>query len=836
MAEVAGGKVLPREIEDEMRESFIDYAMSVIVARALPDVRDGLKPVHRRILYAMQDMGMTPGRPFKKCARIVGEVLGKYHPHGDTAVYDTMVRMAQDFAQRYELIEGYGNFGSVDGDSPAAMRYTEARLARLSMELLRDLDKDTVDFGPNFDETLQEPLVLPSRYPNLLVNGSAGIAVGMATNIPPHNLAETIDATVRLIDDPELTSAQLMRTVKGPDFPTGGIIMGKAGITQAYETGRGSLVVRGKAHIEEAESTGRNRIIITELPYQVNKARLVKNIAELVQAKKLTEISDLRDESDRKGMRVVVELKRDAIPQVALNKLYKHTQLQSGFGIIMLALVDGMPRTLPLKDMLAHYIAHQRVVVIRRTKFELDKAEARAHILEGLLIALDNIDEVIATIKASADVETARNALMGKFSLSEKQAQAILDMRLQRLTALEHDKIEQEHAELVARIAELKAILADERKVYAIVKEEMLEIKKRHADARRTMISASAEEIEVEDLIAEEDMVVTITHHGYVKRLPVTTYRQQRRGGRGIAGLNLKEGDFVEHLFISSTHDYVLFFSNKGKVYRVKVYELPLGSRHSRGQAIVNVLPFEQGEKIASVLGTRSFSEDTYLMLATKLGIVKKTKANAYDSSRRDGIIALTLREDDELIGVKQTSGDDDVLLVSKGGQSIRFNEKDIRAMGRTAMGVKGIRLRKGDEVLGMEIALPDADLFVVTEGGYGKRTPLDQYPRQRRGGMGVRTIRTVEAKGALIGVKIVRDNHELLLISQEGIVIRTPAKDISQMSRNTQGVRVMNVKNDDRVSALARLVVGKKTGKAATPEEEIEQELEEEGTTQAST
>ncbi len=827
--EQIGGKILPREIEDEMRESFIDYAMSVIVARALPDVRDGLKPVHRRILYAMQDMGMTPGKPFKKSARIVGEVLGKYHPHGDMAVYDTMVRMAQDFAQRYELIEGYGNFGSVDGDSPAAMRYTEARLAKLAMELLRDLDKETVDFGPNFDETLEEPTVLPSRYPNLLVNGSAGIAVGMATNIPPHNLGEVIDATIRLIEDPELTSSQLMKTIKGPDFPTGGIIMGKAGFSQAYETGRGSLTIRGKAHIEEAETSGKNRIIVTELPYQVNKARLVKNIAELVQAKKLTEISDLRDESDRKGMRIVIELKRDAIPQVALNKLYKHTQLQTGFGVIMLALVDGMPRTLPLKDMLAHYIEHQRVIIVRRTQFELNKAEARAHILEGLLIALNNIDEVIATIKASATVDEARANLMGKFSLSERQAQAILDMRLQRLTALERDKIEAEHAELIARIAELKAILADERKVYAIIKEELAEIKKRHSDARRTMISASAEEIEIEDLIAEEDMVVTITHSGYVKRLPVTTYRQQKRGGRGVAGLNLKEGDFVEHLFISSTHDYVLFFSNKGRVYRVKVYELPLGSRHSRGQAIVNVLPFEQGEKIASVIATRTFSEDTFLLLATKRGIVKKTQAKAYDTSRRDGLIALTMREDDELIGVKQTSGDDDVILVTRNGQSIRFSEKDARPMGRTAMGVKGISLRKGDEVLGMDLVLPDADLFVVTEGGYGKRTPLDQYPKQRRGGSGVRTIRTVEAKGNLAGMKIVRDNHELLLISQEGIVIRTPAKDISQMGRNTQGVRVMNLKNDDAVSALARVVVGKSKAKATTAESKLEEELEEE-------
>ncbi len=753
-------------------------------------------------------------------------MLGKYHPHGDMAVYDTMVRMAQDFSQRYELIDGYGNFGSVDGDAPAAMRYTEARLAKLSMELLRDLEKETVDFGPNFDETLTEPTVLPARFPNLLVNGSAGIAVGMATNIPPHNLAETIDATVRLIDDPELSAKQLMRTVRGPDFPTGGIIMGKSGIAAAYETGRGSIKVRGVATIEEMGG-GKHRIIISELPYQVNKARLVKGIAELVQAKKLTEISDLRDESDRKGMRVVVELKRDAIPQVALNKLYKHTQLETSFGVNMLALVDGMPRTLPLPEMLRHYIEHQRVVVVRRTKYELARAEARAHILEGLLIALNNIDAVIATIKASQTVDEARDALTKKFALTEIQAQAILDMRLQRLTGLEREKIEAEHAELMKRIAELKAILADEKRVYAIVKDELLEVKRRHADKRRTQISASDHEIEVEDLIAEEDMVVTITHAGYVKRLPVTTYRQQKRGGRGIAGLNLKEDDFVEHLFISSTHDYVLFFSNKGKVYRLKVYELPLGSRHSRGQAIVNVLPFEGGEQIASVVATRTFSEDQHLILATKGGMVKKTKASAYDTSRRDGIIALTLREDDELIGAKTTSGSDDIIMVSAEGQSIRFAETDCRPMGRTAMGVKGIRLRKGDEVLGMDVVLPETDLFVVTEGGYGKRTPLDQYPRQRRGGSGVKTIRTVEKKGRLAGVKIVRENHELLLISQEGIVIRTSAEDISSMSRNTQGVRVMNVKDKDKVVAVARVVIGSKKKKASKAEEELEGELD---------
>ncbi|MDI6892390.1 MAG: DNA gyrase subunit A [Actinomycetota bacterium] len=811
MEEALVGRIEPVEIEEEMKRSYIDYAMSVIVGRALPDIRDGLKPVHRRILYAMYDMGMFPGRPYKKCARIVGEVLGKYHPHGDAAVYDTMVRMAQDFSCRYELIDGHGNFGSVDGDSPAAMRYTEARLARLAMELLRDIDKKTVDFTPNFDESLQEPLVLPARFPNLLVNGSSGIAVGMATNIPPHNLGEVIDGAVMLIDDPEATVKDLMRAIKGPDFPTGGVIVGRGGIKEAYETGRGSIRIRGKATIEE--SADRNRIVITEIPYQVNKARLAEKIAELVKEKRLAEVSDLRDESDRSGMRLVVELKREAVPKVALNKLYKHTQLETSFGVIMLALVDGMPRVLSLPEALRNYVGHQKEVVTRRTKFELAKAEERAHILEGLLVALKNLDEVIKAIRRSKAVEEAKGRLVEKFALSEAQAQAILDMRLQRLTGMEREKVETEHKELTTMIKQLRAILADEWKVMELAKSELLEIKKKYADARRTQIAGGKAEMDIEDLIAEEEMVVTITHAGYVKRLPVTTYRRQRRGGRGVVGTNLKEGDFMEHLFVSSTHHYTLFFTNKGKVYRLKVHELPLGSRTSRGQAIVNILPFAQDEKIAAVIAIRDFDQDRYLMLATRRGLVKKTPLKEYDSSRRDGIIALALREDDELVGVKLTEGDEEVILVTRGGQAIRFKEADARPMGRVAMGVRGIKLGEGDEVLGMEVVQKGADLFVVTENGYGKRTSVSKYPLQARGGKGVRTIRLVSDKGRLAGAKMVDRHHELMVISSEGVVIRVPVKGVSRMGRHTQGVRMMNLKDQDRVSTLARVAKKKSTG-----------------------
>lgn len=815
------GKVRPVEIEHEIKNSFLDYAMSVIVSRALPDVRDGLKPVHRRILYAMYDLGIVAGKPYKKCARIVGEVLGKYHPHGDTAVYDTLVRMAQDFSFRYMLIDGHGNFGSVDGDSPAAMRYTESRLAKISLELLRDIDKETVDFTPNFDDTLTEPGVLPSKYPNLLVNGSGGIAVGMATNIPPHNISEIIDGTIMLIDNPETTIEELATVIKGPDFPTQGIIMGKSGIKEAYETGRGSIRIRGRAYVEETQA-GRNRIIVSELPYQVNKARLSEKIAELVREKKLTEFSDLRDESDRTGMRLVLELKRDAVPQVALNKLYKHTQIETTFGVIMLALVDGVPRVLNLKEMLFHYIIHQKEVITRRTKYELRKAEERAHILEGLLIALSNLDEVIKTIRSSQNPDEARTKLINNFNLTVEQATAILDMRLQRLTALEREKIEKEHKELVEKIAELKSILADESKVYAIIKNELGEIKGKYNDPRRTEITLQEAGMNIEDLIAEEDMVVTITHSGYVKRVPIDTYRTQKRGGRGVSGLNLKESDFVEHLFISSTHHFVLFFSNKGKVYKLKVHELPIGSRQSRGQAIVNLLPFQQDEKIAAVLTTKDFDGGSFLIMSTKKGMVKKTPFAAYNVSRRDGIIAISLKEGDELIAVRQTSGNDELILATSGGRAIRFNEDDVRPMGRTATGVIGVRVKDDEEALGMDVAPLDADVFVVTDRGFGKRTPITKYPLQRRGGSGVKTIQLTQGRGRLSAMRVVKENHELLLISQEGVIIRTAVDKISQQGRGTQGVTVMKLGPNDRLSTLARAIVGE-TSESEEETEDIE-------------
>ena len=802
--------VMPIDIEDELRSSFLEYAMSVIVARALPDVRDGLKPVHRRILYAMHESGLTPTRAYKKSAWTVGEVIGKYHPHGDQAVYDTMVRMAQDFAMRATLVDGHGNFGSVDGDSAAAMRYTEARLARPAMELLRDLDKETVDFGPNYDESLTEPLVLPARYPNLLVNGSAGIAVGMATNIPPHNLSETIDAVRALIDDPEITTEGLMAHIPGPDFPTGGAIMGREGIVSAYETGRGSIKVRGKAHVEQT-TTGRMRIIITEIPYAVNKSKLVLKIAELVREKKLPEISDLRDESDRKGMRIVVELKQTAIPQVVLNKLYKHTPLETGIGIIQLALVDGVPRELSLKEMLSHYLEHQKDVIVRRTKYELRKAEERAHILEGYVIALDNIDEVIAIIKASADDAEAKARLIERFALTETQTDAILEMRLRRLTGLERSKIEEELAELREKIAWYTRVLGDVALVLQIIKDEMGEIQEKYGTPRKTELSGTARDLDVEDLIAEEDMVVTITKAGYVKRLPVATYRQQKRGGKGISGVSLKESDFVEHLFISSTHDYVLFFSTKGKVYRLKVHELPVGSRHARGTAVVNLLPFEQDERIAAVITTRDFPEDEFLLFATAHGMVKKTAMQAYDRSRRDGIIAISLRGDDELIAVRRVREGEKAMMVSADGKAIVWHESDARPMGRDTMGVRGMNVKDEDRVLGMEIAPDGSELFVVTERGYGKRTPIDQYPVQKRGGMGVKTIQVTPKKGRLAGMKIVMPGHELMLISEEGVVIRVNAEDISMLGRSTQGVKVMNVAETDRVSAIARVSAKKK-------------------------
>jgi len=809
--------VMPIDMQDELRKSFLEYSMSVIVARALPDVRDGLKPVHRRILYAMNESGLLPNRAYKKSAWTVGEVLGKYHPHGDTAVYDTMVRMAQDFAMRVTLVDGHGNFGSVDGDSAAAMRYTESRLARPAMELLRDLDKETVDFGPNYDDSLTEPLVLPARYPNLLVNGSTGIAVGMATNMPPHNLGEVIDATCAFIENPDIEVEELMQHMPGPDFPTGAIIMGREGIKSAYETGRGSLKIRGKAHIEQT-STGRMRIIVTEIPYAVNKSKLVTKIADLVREKKLTEISDLRDESDRKGMRVVIELKQTAIPQVVLNKLFKHTPLETGFGIIMLALVDGEPKELTLKEMLFHYVEHQKDVIVRRTKYELRKAEERAHILEGYIIALDNIDEVIAIIKASADDHEAKARLSERFGLTDAQTDAILEMRLRRLTGLERSKIEEELADLREKIAWYRQVLGDMSLVLKIIKDELIEIKEKFGTKRRTELAGTARDLDVEDLIAEEDMVVTITKAGYVKRLPVATYRQQKRGGKGISGVNLKESDFVEQLFISSTHDYVLFFSTKGKVYRIKVHEIPVGSRHARGTAVVNLLPFEQDERIAAVITTREFSADEYLLFATSHGMVKKTAIQAYDRSRRDGLIAINLRNDDELIAVRRVKQGERVIMVSAEGKAITWDEADARPMGRDTTGVRGMNVKGDDRVLGMEIVYPGSELFVVTERGYGKRTPVDQYPVQNRGGMGVKTIQVTERKGRLAGMKIVMPGHELMLISEEGVVIRVKAEDISQLGRSTQGVKVMNVGESDRVSAIAR-VSGKKRKRPAALE-----------------
>jgi len=815
-------RIIGIDIEHELKESFLEYSMSVIVARALPDVRDGLKPVHRRILYAMNDMGLSPSRAYRKSATTVGEVLGKYHPHGDSAVYDTMVRMTQDFSMRLPLVDGHGNFGSVDGDSAAAYRYTESRLAKPAMELLRDLDRETVDMVPNYDESIMEPSVLPARYPNLLVNGSTGIAVGMATNIPPHNLGEVIDGTVMLIDNPDSTIEDLMTVIKGPDFPTGGAIMGREGIVDAYNTGRGSLKVRGKAHIEQT-STGRMRIIITEIPYMVNKSRLVAKIAELVREKKLTEVSDLRDESDRKGMRVVIELKQACIPQVVMNKIFKHTPLETGFGVIMLALVDGVPRTLNLKQVLSYYIVHQEEVIVRRTRYDLRKAEEKAHLLEGYVIALDNIDEVIRIIRASADDTEAKAGLMAAFALTEIQTDAILEMRLRRLTGLERHKIEAELAELREKIAWFRKLLADESLVLKVIKEELLEIREKFADPRRTELASTAHDLDVEDLIAEEDMVVTITKAGYVKRLPVATYRQQKRGGKGVAGVNLKESDFVESLFIASTHDYVLFFSTKGKVYRMKVHELPVGSRHARGTAAVNLLPFDQNEKIAAAITTRDFSADDFLLFATRDGMIKKTALQAYDRSRKDGVIAIALKGSDELISVRRVKPGMNVMMVSASGKAIKWDEGQARPMGRDTMGVRGMNVKAGDDhVLGMEIAPEEAELFVVTERGYGKRTSVKDYPLQNRGGMGVKTIQVTDKKGRLAGMKVVFPQHELMLISQEGVVIRVNAEDISRLGRSTQGVKVMNVGDSDAVVAIARVTTSKKKKKAVPEGQQV--------------
>jgi DNA gyrase subunit A len=800
-------KIVPITLEEEMKSSYIDYAMSVIVARALPDVRDGLKPVHRRVLYGMHDLGMSHNKPYKKSARIVGEVLGKYHPHGDTAVYDSMVRMVQDFSLRYPLVDGQGNFGSVDGDSPAAMRYTEARLARISEEMLRDLDKNTVDFIPNFDDSLQEPTVMPSYLPNLLINGSSGIAVGMATNIPPHNLGEVVDGLINLIKNPDITIEKLMKNIIAPDFPTAGIIYGYAGVKEAFLTGRGRIIVRAKANIETQKS-GREHIIITELPYQVNKANLIEKIAELVRGGKIDDISNIRDESDRDGLRVVIELKKDAQPPIVLNQLFVHTQMQTTFGVIMLALVHGVPKVLNLKEMLQHFLNHRMDVLIRRTKFELDAAEKRAHILEGYIIALDNIDAVIQTIKKSKDVETAKQNLMKKFKLSEIQAKAILDMRLQRLTGLERQKIEDEYKETIKLIERLKSILKSEDQRKIIVTNELLELRKKYADERRTEIVYDYEDFSLEDIIAEEDVVVTITHSGFIKRFPVSGYRKQGRGGKGVTGAGTKEDDFIEHMFIASTHQYILFFTDKGKVYWLKVHELPEGGRATRGRSIINLLQKDKDELITAFVAVKEFSDDQYLIMATEHGTVKKTVLSAYGNVRKGGINAINLKKNDRLIEVKMTDGSSDIMIGTRNGFAVRFNEKDARDMGRTATGVRGVRLGKGDKAVGLlVIKRQGMSVLVVTEKGYGKRSDVNDYRITHRGGKGVITVKTSDKIGKMIALMEVNDNDELVIISTKGMVIRQSMKDIRVMGRATQGVRVIRLKDGDSIADIAKVV-----------------------------
>ena len=819
--DVNGGSLQISEFGREMKQSFIEYSMSVITARALPDVRDGLKPVHRRILYAMNESGIFPNRPHKKSAWTVGEVIGKYHPHGDYAVYDTMVRLAQWFSMRTPLIDGHGNFGNIDGDSAAAMRYTESRLAKPAMELLRDLQKDTVDWGPNYDESLAEPKVLPARFPNLLVNGSSGIAVGMATNIPPHNLSEVIEATCMLIDNPDATCEELMTVLPGPDFPTGALIMGTSGIRQAYETGRGSITVRAKAHVESTK-TGRSRLVFTEIPYQVNKGTLQEKIAQLVNEKRIEGISDMRDESTQKGIRLVIELKKGVIPQVVLNNLYKYTSLQNTFGVNNLALVNGVPKCLSLREILSHYIDHQVDVVTRRTRFDLKKAQARAHILEGYLMALDHIDEVISIIRSSQTDAEASSRLIERFGFSPEQTTAILEMKLRRLTGLERDKIEDELAGLRRAIAYYEDLLANEHKILGVIKEEMREISKKFGDKRRTEITRAERDLDVEDLIADEDMVVTITHTGYVKRIPVETYRSQKRGGKGVTGVNLKEDDVIAEMFIASTHEYVLFFSNKGKVYRLKVHELPVGGRQARGTAIVNLLPFEEGEKIASVISCREFPGNEYLMFATANGMVKKTVMSAYDRSRRDGIIAINLKNGDRLLDVRRVREGDKVIMATTSGKAIVFAEDQVRATGRDTSGVRGITMKDGAEVLGMEISNGTGDLFVITERGYGKRTPVADYPEQNRGGQGVYTIQMTDHKGSLAAMKTVGPQHELFIITEGATVIRVKTEDVSQTGRATQGVKMMSVIDGDRVTAVARMTSSEEKDK--TPAEADDQ------------
>ena len=803
-------RIIPVNIESEMKKSFIDYAMSVIIDRALPDVRDGLKPVHRRILYAMYGLGFTPDKSYRKCATTVGEVLGKYHPHGDAAVYDSMVRMAQDFSLRYTLIDGHGNFGSIDGDPPAAMRYTESRLSKISMEMLRDINKDTVDFKPNFDDHEVEPTVLPSRFPNLLVNGSSGIAVGMATNIPPHNLVEIIDGINKVIDDPDVTIDELSKIIKGPDFPTGAIIVGRKGIRDAFKTGRGRIVIRAVTDIEEA-GPNRQRIVVTELPYQVNKSRLIERIADLVKDKKIDSISDLRDESDRNGMRIVIELKRDANANVVLNQLYKNTQLQDSFSVNMLALVQTQdnkfePRVLNIRQAIDHYIEHQKDVIVRRTKFDLNKAEARAHILEGLRKAIDNLDEVINTIRSSRNEAIAKERLIEKFAFTEKQAQAIVDMRLGRLTALEREKIENEYKEIMEKIKYFKDVLANEFMVLNIIKDELNEIKNKYGDERRTKIIEDEGDIDIEDLIEEEESVITLTHFGYIKRIPADTYKSQRRGGKGITGLSTREEDFVENLFVTSTHNFILFFTNKGKVYRLKAYEIPESGRQARGTAIVNLLELDQDERVQTVIPVAEYKEDLYLVLATKNGIVKKSRLMEYINIRKGGLAAVTLRESDELIDVRLTDGKKDIILVTKNGMAIRFNEADARPLGRVSQGVRGIKLSEDEEVICMEAFNENTTLLVVTENGFGKRTKLSEYKVQNRGGKGILTYRVTEKTGKLVGTKLVCEDDDVMLISSDGTIIRIKAKDISLLGRATQGVTLMRMDPGTHLVGVARI------------------------------
>ena len=810
LTDIHGGALKPIEMSQEMKASFLEYSMSVIVARALPDVRDGLKPVHRRILYAMNEAGITPNRPHKKSAWTVGEVMGKYHPHGDAAIYDSMVRMAQDFSMRLPLVDGHGNFGSIDGDPPAAMRYTESRLTRAAEQMLRDLDKETVDLQPNYDESLTEPSVLPARFPNLLVNGSSGIAVGMATNVPPHNLKEVVDATCLMIDNPDVTTDELMKVLPGPDFPTGGIIMGSEGIREAYETGRGSITIRSKVHVEQVKN-GRQRLVVTEIPYQVNKGLLQEKIAQAVNEKKIEGISDMRDESNRKGMRIVIDLKQGAVPEVVLNNLYKKTQLQSSFGIIDIALVDGVPRTLSLREMLHYYIEHQVQVITRRSEFDLRKAKKELHLLEGLLIAVDNIDEIVHIIRSSYDDAEAKARMNERFGIDDVQGEHILQMRLRRLTGLAREKLVEDIEKLKALIADLEDLLAHEERKLEVIKTEMREIAERFGNKRRTEIAGAAVDLDVEDLIAEEDMVVTVSHAGYIKRVPVGVYRSQKRGGKGVSGTNLKENDFIEDIFVASTHDYVMFFTNRGKVYRLKVHELPTGSRTARGSAIVNVLNLAEGEHPTAVLTCRDFPADEFLMFATSSGMVKKTSMSAYDRTRRDGIIAINLKDDDELIAVRRVREGEKVILVSSDGKAILFDESEVRSMGRDTTGVRGITLKGSAKVLGMEISNGNGDLFVITENGYGKRTPVSEYPEHKRGGQGVYTIAMTIKKGLLVGCKVVGPQHELMIISENGVMIRVKVADISKLGRSTQGVKVMNVADDDRVTALARMQAKKK-------------------------